>query len=498
MTLFKTDLSQRSNYKWIAFLAIAIGTFTSVADHGSVIVALPFIAEHFQTDLPTTQWVMIGYALAISALLLPMGRLSDIVGLKRVYITGFAIFVISAALAGYAPNIITLILFKVTQGIGAAMTQGTGMAMLLSTFPDNERGRALGLHLSTVGVGNVAGPAIGGFIVGALGWPWVFHISAIMGSLSIIPAFLILNPRLYSRRNGTGSSFDWFGAGFSTGALVLFLLGVTNGSKLGWASFPTVGSFVLLIALVTAFIWWELRTSNPMFDVRQFRHRLFSVGVAALFITFIGQSSVRFLMPFYLQAVKGFSPAQIGLILVPAAFTMVLIEPLSGRLSDRFGTRKFMLGGMTISALALLGMSTLTVDSSFWHVVLGMVFMSAGMATFYAPNNSSILSAVEKSRYGVMSGFLNLVRNAANVTGVAVVTAMVTMVMASMGFAPTLAAVSGEGGAGVILAFVSGLQVGYKIMAGLVFAGILIAFFRGRPIPEPAVEEAPGSAKAIA
>ena len=169
--------TQRTNYKWWAFLAIAVGTFVSVLDFGSTLVALPTIAEHFQTDLPTVQWVMVGYALTISALLLPMGRLSDILGRKQVYITGFSVFVIGAAAAGASPNMTVLILARVLMGCGAAMTQGIGLAIITSVFPDNERGKALGLNLSVVGVGSVAGPALGGLLVGTLDWRWVFFIS---------------------------------------------------------------------------------------------------------------------------------------------------------------------------------------------------------------------------------------------------------------------------------------------------------------------------------
>ena len=142
---------RRIDYKWLALPAIAVGTFTSVVDHGNVIVALPSIADHVGTDLPTTQWIVIGYALTISALLLPMGRLSDILGRKRVYIAGFVIFIVGGLAAGTSTHVVLLILSKLVQGAGGAMTQGTGMAMIVSAFPGNERGKALGLHMSVSG-----------------------------------------------------------------------------------------------------------------------------------------------------------------------------------------------------------------------------------------------------------------------------------------------------------------------------------------------------------
>ena len=158
-------LVQSPNYKWWVFGAVGLGTFTSVVDHGSLNVALPTIAEHFDTDLPTVQWVVAGYALTISALLLPMGRLSDIIGRKQVYLSGFVIFVIGAALAATSNHIMTLILSRVLQGCGAAMIQGTGMAITTSAFSREERGKALGSHLSVVGTGSIAGPALGGLLV---------------------------------------------------------------------------------------------------------------------------------------------------------------------------------------------------------------------------------------------------------------------------------------------------------------------------------------------
>ena len=171
-----------------------------MADYGSVIVALPSIAEYFDTDLPTAQWVIIGYALSISALLMPMGRLADILGTKQVYIYGFIIFVAGAALAGSSGNVMALIGSKIFQGVGAAMTQGTGMAMVISAFPDSERGRGLGMQLSVVGLGAVAGPALGGFLVGALNWRWVFYSSMIFGVLAVAFALLVLDGRRSSSK----------------------------------------------------------------------------------------------------------------------------------------------------------------------------------------------------------------------------------------------------------------------------------------------------------
>ena len=300
-------MNQSGDNKYLVFGALAIGLFASVVDHGSVIVALPSIAEELRIELPSVQWVVIGFALVISALLLPMGRLADMIGQKRVYLLGSAILMLGAAGAGFAPNLATLLLARIFQGVGAAMTQGTGMAIMTSVFPPSERGRAIGLLMTTVGVGAVVGPAIGGFIVDLVHWRAVFFLNIPLGLLGIIATLAVLRS-WESERAPRGSGFDWLGAALSTGVLVALLLGLTLAVNRGWMSVPILAAFVLSIGMFVAFIWWELRAATPMFNLRFFRDRVFSFGVAAAFLTFLGQSSVLFLMPFYIQNVLGFSP----------------------------------------------------------------------------------------------------------------------------------------------------------------------------------------------
>ena len=215
-----------------------------------------------------------------------------------------------------------------------------------------------------------------------------------------------------------------------------------------------------------------------MIDVRLFKLRIVSLGVAAQFISFIGNSSMRFLLPFYMQAALGFSPQQIGLLFVPASIAMIVTGPISGRLSDRFGYRWFTVCGLLFAVCGLLLLSTLTTDSSAWKVATGMLLLTGGTGTFYPPNNASIMQQVPESRYGVMSGFINLVRNSANITGTAVATAIVAAVMVSMGFLPNLSSVAETGNIALLEAFVSGLRTAYIIVAGLLFVGVVFSYVR--------------------
>jgi EmrB/QacA subfamily drug resistance transporter len=467
----------KANYRWWAFLAISVGAFTSAAGELSIIVALPTIAAHFQTDLPTVQWAIAGFALTISALLLPMGRLADIVGLKPVYLVGFLIFVLGAGLAGFSTNMMTLILAMVIHGCGAAMIQGTGRAMTISIFPSSERGKVLGAQMSVMGAGAIAGPALGGLAVSLLDWRWVFFITASEGLLALAAVlFIVDRHRLF--QDNQRPKFDWLGAVLSAGVLVIFLVAIGNGQQAGWTSPPIVAAMLASIALLGSFIWWELRTPAPILDLRLFKNRVFALGVSTGFILFVATYSVFFLMPFYLQRVLGYSPGQIGLIFVPMSLAMIVVGPVSGRLSDRYGWWKFKAAGMALTTAGMFLLSRVTETSSLGLLMPGMILLGLGMGMFGSPNNSSILSTVEPARYGVISGLLALLRNSASVASIALGTTIVTVTMASMGFSPSLEAVTDAGDGGVLKAFTSGLRLTFLVMGSLVLVGLVLSMLK--------------------
>ncbi len=472
--LAKLDRESPATYKWMAYAAIATGLFASVADNGSVTVALPTIAEHFDIDLPTAQWVIIGYALTISALLLPMGRLSDLVGRRRVYIAGFALFVAGAVLSAFAGSVFGLLAPRVLMGAGAAMTQATAMAIVVSAFPESERGKALGLQMSAVGSGAMVGPALGGLIVSLAGWRGVFVVTAALGVVALVAAYYILTPDSPTGDRRDRRGFDWAGAALSGVVLVGILIAVTRGPSVGWTSPIIVGSLTAMIALLGLFLGLELRVSSPMLDVRMFRDRLYAMGVAARYLSFTGAASVRFLMPFYFQGVRGLNPTQIGLLIVPSAVAFIVTGPVGGRLSDRFGWRPFTTGGLVVAIGGMLVLSRSDEATAIALLVLAMLVQSLGTGIFGAPNSSSVLSAVGPAKYGVTSGFLNLVRNVGNVTGIALATAIVTAVMVSDGLPPSLSAVA-DGDVEVLQSFTSGATTAYGVTATVVVVAAVLS-----------------------
>ena len=472
------SIARHSNYKWWAFSAIATGTLASVIDHGSVNIALPSIARHFDTDIPSVQWVVISYALTISSLLLPMGRLADLIGLRKMYLLGSMVFLLGALLAGSSSNLMVLIISRIIQGAGAAMTQGTGLAIVAGSFPESERGKAIGSIMTIVGTGGIAGPALGGFLVGAITWRWVFYAPIPLVAVGVVAVLAILDNRRLAPPDSSRSGFDWPGAALSTSIPVLFLLAVTSGRVWGWTSPPMLGTLFSLAALLTLFIWWELRCSSPLLDLRLFAIRTFSFGVSANFLNFFGSSAILFLAPFYLQRVLGYSAVESGLVVVPSACCLAVLSPLAGRLSDRYGWRPFTVGGLALSATGLFLLSRLDEGSALPLVVLAMVLQGSGMGVFYTPNSSSILSVVTRESYGVVSSFLNLVRNAGSVTSIAVATAILTATMRDLGFEPSLESVPDGGAAGVSHSFVQGIQNSYLTMMCLLLLGMAISVFK--------------------
>ena len=463
------------HYKWWAYVALGTGMFVAVMDQASLNIALPRIADHFQADIPTVQWVTLGYVLSTSVVFMPSGRLSDMIGRKPVYLAGLAILAGGAVLGGMAPTLTMVLVAKIVQGVGSACIQANGMAMVIEAFSERERGKALGLYILIIGAGLIAGPLVGGLLVSGLGWRAVFFASLPVSAVAMATALAVFRGGRPSRAGGMPAPrFDWAGAGLSTAALTAFLLTITNAYRLGWGSTVIVSGFIVAAALLTAFAWWELHVPDPMLDLSFFRSKVFSLGVWARFMSFVSAAAVNFLMPFYLVQALGYKTSTAGLLMVPSPVFMAIMGPIGGRLSDRVGTRWPAFVSAALSAGAMFMFSRLTLDSSPLHVMIGMIMLGAGAGSFTATNTSGIMSSLGRNKYGIVSAFLNVTRTSADLTGIAVATTIVTLTMASLGQEPSLAAVTGAGGEGARVAFVGGMQKAFLAAgASLVLAAVL-------------------------
>jgi len=473
----------RLKHRYRVFLVCVTGIFITVFDTSSSIVALPTIALEFDTDLPTTQWVIIGNSLTIAALLVPMGRLSDLIGRKKIYVVGCCLFAFGAVLASISDAIFTLIGSRIVVGVGSAMTQGTAMAILVGNFDIAERAKMLGFQLGGVGLGAIAGPAAGGLIVGTIGWRLLFIVTALCMVVIAISAQQVLKRRA-KRPDAERPPFDLTGAVLFSSLLVAGLLTLTLGPRFGWTQSISLFGIALFVVLLAAFIATERRHAAPMLDFGLFRNGDFALGALGALVVFMGISSIRFLAPFFLQGIKGFDPSRVGLVLMPAAIVTAIAAPFTGRFADRFGIRLFANIGFVVVILGLVSFSMLKTSTPTWTVVVSLMVLSLGMSAFAASNTASILNSVDSSSHGLAASFVNLCRNTGNVIGIAFGTAVVTLTMATAGYPPSLAEVASAADQGVFLAFTRGIQIACIALIALAVpvVTILIAWsWRTRP-----------------
>ena len=472
-------ITRSANYKWWVFSSVALGLFLTVTDQSGVNIALPRIAEHFGADLPAAQWIALGFTLSTSVMFMPVGRLSDIFGRSQVFMVGFAIFVAAATIGGTAVAFPMLIAAKLLQGIGVAGIEANGMAMVADIFPERERGKAIGLYMSIIGAGAVGGPVIGGTLVSLLGWRSIYAASACVGIIALLLAAVVLRREV----NPDGSqpertSFDWTGAALSSIVLVCFLLSITNGHRLGWDSPVVLGGIGAAVVSLALFVWWEGKAKAPMLDLTFFRSKVFSLGVSARFLSFLAGSAVYFIMPFYLVQGLGLEPSHAGLLMVPGSIAIGVWGPVSGRLSDKIGTRWLTVVGMAFAGAGMLLFSTLDENSSTMKVMFSIFLEGTGIGMFSSPNTSAIMTAIDSRKFSVASAFLNLVRTSASLSGIAIFTAIVVFTMSSQGFAPDLSAVTETGGIEIKLVFIAGMKRAFFAAAMVMFAALIVSALR--------------------
>lgn len=463
-----------NGYRWLAFTTVAVGQFTTVIGNSGTAVALPRIADELDLDLAVASWVMVAMALTISAVLLPMGRLSDIMGRKRVYIAGLLVMAAGVTVSATSQNLPILLIGRVIEGFGAAMVMTVAIAIITSVFPTKERGKALGMNMFVIGLGAVSGPVAGGVLVDVFSWRAIFMATGIVTIFGSGLAMLVLDEaRVRGNTPEAKGSLDWPGIFTSSAGLAILILSLTNGNRFGWDSPYIIGGFVTFFLLLAWFLRWEARAVSPMIDLTIFRVSQFSWAVSGRFLGFLMNGPTNFLMPFYLQEVTGRSASQAGLVSTPLPIMMAIVGALAGRLSDRFGFRNFMLIGLGLQLGTLATFSTFNQTTPLSVILLTMFVHGVGSGLWMAPNMSAAVGAVSRSVYGVAAAFLNLVRNTANVTAIAVSAAIVAGVMISRGVSTDLDAVSADPSGPAGDAFVSGMHIVFRI---LIASGVLAMF----------------------
>lgn len=406
--------------KWKVMTAVAMGVFLATIDGSIVNIALPTLVRVFNTQFAVVQWVVLAYLLTIATMMLSMGRLADMVGRKPLYLSGFIVFTLGSALCGLSQSEYWLIASRVFQALGASMMFGLGSAIITEAFPTAERGKALGIIGSVVSIGIITGPVLGGFLIDALSWHWIFFVNLPIGLAGSLMTYRFVPDTKFSRKQ----RFDFVGAATLFVSLASFLLALTLGQRSGFTRPLVLSLFAAWLIFLLIFIGIEWRVEQPLIDLHLFRQNLLSVNLLTGFITFIAIAGTVLLMPFYLENVLRYSPRQVGMLLAIVPLMLGIVSPISGSLSDRYGTRPITLIGLLVLLFGYACLSTLNEHTSAVGYVLRFMPVGIGMAIFQSPNNSAIMGAAPIERLGIVSGLLSLTRTLGQTTGIALLGAI--------------------------------------------------------------------------
>src|SRR5713101_8324350 len=401
-TTTEVDPGAEHANKWAVLAIVAVGIFMATLDTSIVNISLPTIAHYFGVALSgAVEWVIIAYLVVIAGVLLTIGRLADMIGHKPIWVAGLVIFTVGSAICGAAPSLGLLIAARGLQGLGGALLMSISPAMLTNAFPAHERGRALGLNAVVVALGVSVGPTLGGITTEHLTWRWIFYVNVPIGVIGFIASMRVLTERM---RRGRGR-FDPLGAVLLAIGLVALTMGLSFGQEWGWTSPLLLSTLVVGIIVLLALVV-ERRVSDPIIDLALLRGRVFLSANASLILSFLALFAVSFMLPFYLEELRGFSTEQAGLLLTPLPLTIAVIAPFSGALADRIGSRWLAAGGLTIACIGLVLISQLNAQSSTWDIIWRLVVTGAGQAMFQSPNNSALMGAAPRNQQGTASGFL--------------------------------------------------------------------------------------------
>ncbi|MBM4416295.1 MAG: MFS transporter [Chloroflexi bacterium] len=482
-------------YKWKAFIAIAIAFVTQVTSMSMVFVALSSIADDYGVTLRAVAWVVVAQALTISALMMPMGRLADIIGWKRVHLGGLALFGSGALLTAVAPTFAVLILARVVMATGAAMGQSVGTAMVVAVFPPAERGTAIGSQTTAVSIGGASGPILGGLVLQVLPWEALFWLLIPPCAIAFVAGYRVLDDRRVNQpRSAPRPPFDVAGAALSAAAIALLVATINNPLALSWTSPAMLGSAAVSIALVAAFIRCESRHRAPMIDLRMFADRALSASVVTRFLGFLGSTITLLLMPIYLISARGLEEAAAGSILFLGSLGMGIAAQASGRLSDRFGPRHFALAGFAVMVGTALSLASLTSSTPFPVIMVALFVNGLAQGMWNVPNNTMIMSAIAPDRLGVVGALSNLTRNVGNVVGQAVASGVVVTVMAARGFDVPLSRIATIPGAAD--AFMGGWRLAYLLASAFVGLALTLTLVTPRPATRPLDRPEPERASA--
>jgi len=400
----------KGKYEWAVLSVTTVGVLMGSIQSSALLIVLPEMMSGLGMDMLAIMWVLLIYMLMTTVLVPLFGRLADMFGRKRLYVIGFAVFTVGSLLCGLAsPGFHggDLIIYRMIQSAGGALLIANSGAMIADAFDSRRLGFALGVNMVAAGAGIALGPLVGGALAG-FGWEWIFLVNVPIGVFGTAWAWHRLREPVQLPK---GQSFDWIGAVVFTSGLVMVLL------ALSFIAFPAVERAMVVglmtggTALVMAFLWWQTKARHPMMDLTLFRNRDFALGNLCMFLNSLSRGAVLFLMVFFLQGPYGMDPLTAGLSLIPFGLSFVIVGPLSGRASDRAGPWGFILAGLIISALGLVGLALIDHSTPFWVLAALMAMAGIGGGLFASPNSSMVMRTVRPEKRGIASGTRSMLVN---------------------------------------------------------------------------------------
>ncbi len=457
-------MGETSTTRRVALLVATTSSFLTPFMGSALNIALPSIGQEFAAGALVLGWISTIYLLSSAMFLVPFGKLADMHGRKRIFGWGLVAYAIGALLSALAPSVEMLIAFRVVQGLGGAMIFGTGVAILTSVFPPQERGRVLGINVASVYVGLSVGPFLGGILTQQWGWRSIFWINV---PLALFVAALAAWKLQGEWRAGNGDGFDGIGS-------ILYGLGLVA-LIYGFSRLPTAAGWTLTLSGVvglTAFTLWEGRAPNPVLDLRLFRHNpAFTFSSLAALINYSATAGVGFLLSLYLQSVRGVSPQDAGLILLAQPIVQAVFSPLAGWASDRIEPRVVASAGMGLTVVGLALLYLLGPSTAFPFVIGVLALLGLGFALFSSPNTNAIMSSVDRSHYGVASAVVATMR----LTGQMLSMGIVMLILATTMGAQKVTAETAP-------LFLTSARIAFSVFAVLCFLGIFASLARGNII----------------
>lgn len=431
----ETFASRKHRLRWWTLSVLCLSLLIVGLDNTILNVAIPTLQREFGATASELQWMVEAYVVVFAGLLLTLGALGDRLGRARALRAGLILFGLCSLAAAYAGSAGQLIAARALMGVGGALIMPATLSVLTDVFPREERGRAIAIWSGVSGLGIGLGPLAGGFLLEHFWWGSVFLINVPIALVALV-AGPVLVPE---SRDPHPAAPDWPGALLSIAAISTLVYGIIEAPHRGWADPWSLATFGGGAILAAAFGWWQLRTDHPMLDLAFFRNRRFSVGSAAIGLTFFALFGSVFALTQYLQFVRGYSPLAAGLRLTPLALGVLLGAGASNALVGRLGTTRVVVGGMLVVAGALASMALWAVDTPYWILGSTVFVLALGMGNVMSPATDAVMGAVPEARAGIGSAMNDVTRQVAGAFGVAIVGSLITTVYADRMAAPTAA-----------------------------------------------------------